>query len=301
MSEATLASAVAIPDQDNQRQSPTSFTKRRNSSVTDHDPKRPRLSGQDETSPQSHRLRPSPSKAASTLVENGPTEKQPARKGGREEDRKRGQRLFGGLLGTLSQSSSSAAQKRRADIEKRQQDKLKSQANEYDGLKKKSKERRELIRKKETPFYAREAYYKPWQYRPGDEDIIQDQIKEAKESVAREVADFEARYPSEAFIPEDIEPASASKDEPKEQAQPTQEKTEQVTGVQQDLVPQEVSIQTENPEGEVRSSDEHAESALENKDNTEPAVYEGDQEQHDTHRDDDGGEVVEDNEDTVIY
>jgi hypothetical protein len=39
-----------------------------------------------------------------------------------DEDRKRGQRLFGGLLGTLSQSSSSAAQRRRADIEKKQQE-----------------------------------------------------------------------------------------------------------------------------------------------------------------------------------
>ncbi|KAJ5083495.1 hypothetical protein N7456_012922 [Penicillium angulare] len=301
MSEATLASAVAVPDQDNQRQSPTSFAKRRNSSVTDHDPKRPRLNGQSETSPQSHRQRPSPSRTASTPAEDGSAEKQPTRKGGRDEDRKRGQRLFGALLGTLSQSSSSAAQKRRADIEKRQQDKLKSQASEYDGLKKKSREQRELIRKKETPFYEREAYYKPWQYRPGDEDIIQDQIKEAEESVAREVADFEARFPSEAFIPEDIEPAPAPKDEPKDQVQQAQEKAKEIPEVPQDSVPQEVSTQAEKPEGEVKGSNKQAEPALENKDKSEPAVYEGDHEQLDTHRDDDGGEVVEDNEDTVIY
>lgn len=76
---------------------------------------------------------------------------------GREEERKRGQRLFGALLGTLSQSSNSAAQKRRADIEKRQQDKLKVQAEEYDELKKRRKERRDAIRRREKPFYEREA------------------------------------------------------------------------------------------------------------------------------------------------
>lgn len=65
--------------------------------------------------------------------------------------------MFGGLIGTLSQTSSSEAQKRRADIEKRQQEKLKSQDDEYDGLKKKRRERRDFIRKKETPFYEREA------------------------------------------------------------------------------------------------------------------------------------------------
>lgn len=78
-------------------------------------------------------------------------------RGGREEDRKRGQRLFGGLLGTLSQSSSSAAQRRRADIERKQQDKLKSQDLQYDELKKQRKEQREAIRRKETPLYEREA------------------------------------------------------------------------------------------------------------------------------------------------
>ena len=47
------------------------------------------------------------------------------------DERKRGKRLFGALLGTLAQNSSSTAQKRRVDIEKKQQEKLKLQAEEY--------------------------------------------------------------------------------------------------------------------------------------------------------------------------
>ena len=44
--------------------------------------------------------------------------------------------MFGALLGTLAQSSSSTAQKRRVDIEKKQQEKLKLQAEEHDEKKK---------------------------------------------------------------------------------------------------------------------------------------------------------------------
>lgn len=144
-----------MPDQETLQRSPDFPTKRRQSSVSEHEPKRRRLSVQDNESPHSQRRRPS-SPAAAEQPADQPAEKRPARPN-REEERKRGQRLFGALLGTLSQHSNPAAQKRRADIEKRQQDKLKVQAEEYDGLKKRRKERRDAIRRKEKPFYEREA------------------------------------------------------------------------------------------------------------------------------------------------
>lgn len=136
------------------RQSPELTTKRRQSSVSEHESKRRRLSSQGNISPQSERRRPS-SPPAET---NGTSERKPVRpRGGREEDRKRGQRLFGGLLGTLSQKPSNAAQRRRADIEKKQQDKLKTQDVEYGEMKKRRKEQREEIRRREKPLYEREA------------------------------------------------------------------------------------------------------------------------------------------------
>jgi hypothetical protein len=167
MNHRTLASAVAVPEQDILRQSPELPAKRRKSSVIEHETKRRRLSAQ-EGSPQSQAQHPSsPAQEAEQSLE-----KRPVRRG-REDERKRGQRLFGGLLGTLSQSSNSAAQKRRADIEKRQQDKLKSQDNEYDGLKKRHKDRRDVIRRKEKPFYEREAVGLPFHFEyPAGSDIL---------------------------------------------------------------------------------------------------------------------------------
>ena len=44
-----------------------------------------------------------------------------------QEDRRRGQRLFGGLLSTLSQSTANPQQKRRQEIEKRQQERAQTQ------------------------------------------------------------------------------------------------------------------------------------------------------------------------------
>ncbi|KAJ5120710.1 uncharacterized protein N7515_010098 [Penicillium bovifimosum] len=326
----TLASAVAVPDQDTEPQSPELTAKRRQSSIAEYDAKRRRLSSQGDISPQSQRGRPSSPGA----IANEPAGPRPVRPrgAGREEDRKRGQRLFGGLLGTLSQSSSTAAQRRRADIEKKQQEKLKTQDVQYDELRKRRKELREEVRRREKPLYEREAmqtrhsnmlaiahflktrtepvlYYKPWQSRPGDESIIQQQIEEAKATIAREVAEFEARYPPEAFAPE--QPTLA---EP--QQQPNEEKTQEPKA---DTQSDGQQVPPPAPEPEVTPTDtgskETAEGAPDTvgvdandqkpipptTDETTNVEEVATQDQTDPHRDDDGGEVLEDNEDTVIY
>lgn len=83
------------------------------------------------------------------------------RRSGQMEERKRGQRLFGALLSTLSQSSSSTAQKRRTDIEKRQQAKLKLQAEEYDEEKKLRLEALIEVRRKEQKKYNNQSVCLP--------------------------------------------------------------------------------------------------------------------------------------------
>lgn len=93
----------------------------------------------------------------SDTAEQRPDRRASRQANGRDEERKRGQRLFGALLGTLSQRSNTAAQKRRADIERKQQDKLKLQDEEYDELKKKKREERAAIRKKEQRYYEEES------------------------------------------------------------------------------------------------------------------------------------------------
>lgn len=62
-------------------------------------------------------------------------EPSPPRRGGvSQEDKKRGRRLFGGLLGTLSQTTTgpNSQQKRRLEIERRQQEKAQMQKIEDD-------------------------------------------------------------------------------------------------------------------------------------------------------------------------
>ena len=122
----TVASAVILPDEP----SPPGH-KRRPSSASASDFKRRRLS--DDT----HHFVGTKNEDSNHVERAGQR-----RATGQAEERKRGKRLFGALLGTLSQnSSSSIAQQRRAEIERKQQTKLKRQAEEYDAKKKDDKEK----------------------------------------------------------------------------------------------------------------------------------------------------------------
>ncbi|KAI9375626.1 pinin/SDK/memA/ protein conserved region-domain-containing protein [Aspergillus egyptiacus] len=307
MAEGSLASAVIVPDEDNLAPSPQSGLKRRQSSTTDldSDSKRRRLSNENENQTEA-----APERRPSTEDQN--LERKRNR---RDEERKRGQRLFGSLLGTLSQSSNSAAQRRRADIERKQQDKLKLQDEEYGELKKKRREERLALRKKEQRVYEKELmhtrhanllamahflktktepvlYYKPWELRPEDEEVIREQIREAEASIARETEEFEARITHEEKEPEN----NQEQDAPAEKQEQEQVSSKDIEGAgsteqQADTVTQESN-----------HDKDHSEIQPENAPVTNEEVA-GNSNQDDVHRgaEDDGGEVVEDNEDTVIY
>ncbi|KAE8154736.1 pinin/SDK/memA/ protein conserved region-domain-containing protein [Aspergillus avenaceus] len=315
MAEGTLASAVALPEQDTLPPSPDTGLKRRNS-VTEADPdtKRRRLSSQHEDNDD--RTAAEPAQTSPGVTDRKPERKPGRQAGGREEERKRGQRLFGALLGTLSQRSNPAAQKRRADIERRQQDKLKLQDEEYGELKKKKREERSVIRKKEQRLYEEEAmrtrhanilamahflktkaepalYYKPWQLRSDDEDIIQDQVEEAKATISREISEFESRYP-----PEEEESTKESNDDNKE------EKHDQAPAPEADTQElKEISQETSDPVGAETNHVRGSEVARTDITPTNDNNVSMDNDHADVHRgaEDDGGEVVEDKEDTVIY
>ncbi|KAL4780161.1 pinin/SDK/memA/ protein conserved region-domain-containing protein [Aspergillus varians] len=311
MAEGNLASAVIIPDQDNLIPSPEPGLKRRQSSTTDHDSdiKRRRFSAQNENQdPEQHPDR----KPSSPKAETSNTGR---KRNGRDEERKRGQRLFGSLLGTLSQSSNSAAARRRADIERKQQEKLKLQDEEYGELKKKRREERFALRKKDQRLYEKETmhtrhanllatahflktraepvlYYKPWQVRAKEEELIRDQIQEAEATIAREVGEFDACNAQEEVQPE-IEKQAQPEEAPE---QPESDKDAQgvqgnQSGAQQD------TVATEN------NHDKGPEEAKPESPSIPSNAVPASSSQEDVHRgaEDDGGEVVEDNEDTVIY
>ncbi|KAI9801082.1 MAG: hypothetical protein M1833_002950 [Piccolia ochrophora] len=199
----TIASAVIVPEAEgaHDQPSPPPPPKRRQSSVSETSSKRPRLSAEVNEQPRDEEL--------SSDRRGG------RRKSGQAEERKRGQRLFGALLGTLSQSSSTT-QKRRADIEKKQQAKLKVQAEEYDEKKKQDLEGLLIIRRKEQKKFDEQSmrirhsnllamahflhttteprlYYKPWEPLPGDEAKVKAQIEEAEATIEQELTDFNTR------------------------------------------------------------------------------------------------------------
>ena len=139
-----------MPDQVAEPPSDAVSMKRRHSPFPEETAKRPRTS-QDG-------IRNREDVARNTSTSDRPSDR---RRSGQLEERKRGQRLFGALLSTLSQSSSSTAQKRRTDIEKKQQAKLKLQAEEYDEEKKLRFEALMEVRRREQRKYNKQSVGSP--------------------------------------------------------------------------------------------------------------------------------------------
>lgn len=134
-----IASAVVLPEELIAPASPPLSHKRRQSSVSDDHAKRPRLGSADEVD-----------------IRRGPvTETKPTVPVRRERGRER--RLFGAVLGALSQNSATAAQKRRSEIEKRQYAQRKLDDEEGEQRKAQRAARRKEQRWKEHKHFEREA------------------------------------------------------------------------------------------------------------------------------------------------
>lgn len=140
-----IASAVVLPDQDVDSPPPTAAsptgTKRRQSSISEQDAKRARLSGND--SPTNRRESVSSIKAAAVVPK------------GRERGRER--RLFGAALGALSQNSATAGQKRRLEIEKRQRAQRKLEEEEGQHRKQERQARRKAQRWREHRHFEKDS------------------------------------------------------------------------------------------------------------------------------------------------
>ncbi|KAG6082466.1 hypothetical protein E4U16_006036 [Claviceps sp. LM84 group G4] len=132
-----------------------------------------------------------------------------------QEEKKRGKRLFGGLLSTLSQTSTTSQNKRRQEIEQRQQERLQKQREQDDQKRaeklSKIREARlveqvdfqeQVMRHRHRKLLALAdflktktepaIYYLPWKRTADQEDIIDDQIRAAKSTTAKEEEEFKA-------------------------------------------------------------------------------------------------------------
>lgn len=138
------------------------------------------------------------------------------RQGTSQEERSRGKRLYGSLLNTLSQTAANSQQKRRQEIERRQQAKVSQQRAEDDKHRQEKLARLNAARKVEQIKFDEQVmrtrhsdmlakarflqtrncpriYYSPWEQTPEQRDIIQEQIRDAENIVDREVSDFRRR------------------------------------------------------------------------------------------------------------
>ena len=134
-----IASAVVLPDDLSVPASPVNAQKRRQESISEDTAKRPRLDADT---------------AAKDRRDSNDKDTKPApvrRERGRER------RLFGAVLGALSQNSATTAQKRRTEIENRQRSQRKHDEQENEQRKAERAAKRKEQRWKEQKYLERES------------------------------------------------------------------------------------------------------------------------------------------------
>ncbi len=144
-----ISSAVIIPEPEDVSHASPPRKRRQSSESYDSSYKRPRLESQASKDSDGYSV---PQSATS------PPRRKPSITGsGAVEERKRGQRLFGALLGTLSQSSTTTAQKRRADIEKKRLGKVHERNEELEDEKRRKREQLDTVRRNEQKIWEAQS------------------------------------------------------------------------------------------------------------------------------------------------
>ncbi|KAK7744418.1 hypothetical protein SLS62_010142 [Diatrype stigma] len=192
--------------------------------MPDHNERQPIESGQDNnvqkrkasspphaehessTSPKRNKLddnvngKDAPSRPAS-IPKDRSTDRRPSAS---QEERNRGRRLYGGLLNTLSGTTTNTQQKRRQEIERRQQAKVSQQRVEDDKHRQEKLAKLNTARKVEQIKFDEQvafeyasngtffAHCKDSQIKK-QKETIEEQIQDAEIIVGREVADFKQR------------------------------------------------------------------------------------------------------------
>ncbi|KAI7278181.1 hypothetical protein KC345_g6122 [Hortaea werneckii] len=258
-----------------------------------------------------------------------------SRKTGAVDEKKRSKRLFGALLGNLNQPSDRTS-KRRQEIETRRKAELQKQDEEVQEDKARRTERLREHRKKvqrdvvdeevmrtrhrqmldQANFLQTKAepkiLYRPWELRSEEEDVIDEQIRKAKDEVDREVEEWEAREQGnvsthardEAIQGVDSEhkqddasgkDADGREENGGDQKMSDQPSPDAVTQVPAEEVPDSQPAEPKKEEGpaEEQHEPEQNETAV-----GSPSQKHG---QENNEVDEHGDHVVEGEEDTVIY
>ncbi|GAB7327952.1 hypothetical protein MBLNU13_g11718t2 [Cladosporium sp. NU13] len=326
-----------------QQTTPTNGLKRRQSEVSEQENKRLRASpGKTSPDPETtcasarrdsnapgdeHLWRESTDKAAE---EQAPQQAETRRKSSAVNEKDRSRRLFGGLLGSLSQKGDSRTTKRRQEIESRRKAELQRQDDEH--LEDKQRRLEQLAEKRRRVKKELEAetmrnrhrdmlhkanflhtsaqprlLYKPWELRDEEDDRIDDQISEVKAQIDRELASFNEVQTREGGDGGDSN-KTATEENPREEhtadtaasnAASTQtpdlpNENEAITTSIADGKQKSVSTEKDGAEGVQSSANVDNDAVGKTAEEEEREAAATNQDEHDDH-------IVEGEEDTVIY
>lgn len=331
-----IPSAVIIPEPDElrPRNGSTSPTlKRKVSQSVDHDRKRPRVdtSTDNLNYDEEKSSTPPPASAQSQSVSattaasaTSPTRRRSSALGSAVEEKKRNKRLFSGLLGVVSGSTtrSNPASKKRDEIEARARERQNRENEEQDAARQRRKDELNARRQREQKAWDEESlrvrhrnmrdmaaflrtksrphlYYKPWELRPEEEEIIERQKREVEVQIREDLGEHGSKEPSAEHHPDvpqnGDEPDTATGEPPTDAPHETETQTELGEGFRNEP-DQNGEMQPEQSEHGQPSQASH-----DGNDKTEEAMTtngHGDENKDDHHHD---GELVEGQEDDVIY
>lgn len=312
-----MSSAVAIPDAplilpsstDDQSTAPSSPTLKRrlSSSASPEAPKRPRL---DTDHTNGSQQSPPSSTTAASPPQRKPSLVTPV------EEKKRNQRLFGGLLSTLSQTSSTKPQHRRRDeVEARQRERLRKDTEEREAETRRRKSEIDERRREEQKRWDGEGrelrwrrtrmmaeclvteslpplYWKPWELRDEEKQKIQLQRDEAEETIKREKEKLGFGSPTRAV-------AETPEIGGKAHFLHEEDQTSKING--NNSLAQDEHLEAHNEDAGRNHTDEKATNGLERSSEKVPEAVNLDAEPKGKEDDHAGEELVEGNEDDVIY
>lgn len=324
-----LSSAVVIPEPPRQRTPPSHAPKRKLSQSPSSGSKRPRVLIEELQYDEPQEQRKSPSQARgkddatsqpSDSWRNAGNVSPPRRKStavpgsNTAEEKKRNKRLFGSLLGTLSQTAVKPAHKKRDEIEARQRERIRQQNEEEEEKRRRRKREMDERRRDQQKAWDEEAtrqrhqnmrdmagflktkaqpmlYYRPWELWPEEEETIERQKAEVERQIRLELGEDDRM---------DVSPERRLQSEDSD-GQPQQQVADRPSNEEHDGS----TKSHEEEKDESASGDDHKARGTSSTENSEDRNGHESTHLEDVqpmrHEDHHGEELVEGQEDDVIY
>ncbi|KAH8199868.1 hypothetical protein TruAng_005984 [Truncatella angustata] len=184
--DAPAQQITSKPDESDSKASPNPQKRKASSPAPHH-------GNDDSQSPKRQRRESEATRNGAARSPPAPAAPLDRRQGATVEEKKRGKRLFGGLLNTLSRTNDSSSQRRRSEIERKQQAKVSQQKAEDDKHREARLAKLKAARQRDQIEWEEQVYYLPWDLTEDQEDLIKDQVHDAEDLTERETREFKQR------------------------------------------------------------------------------------------------------------